>query len=179
MKFVPTSLLVLAGLFITQIHAELPVVNSDAEGRNLRLAWNLDADGGVNGDEWNGFEVAFGAEVYPLDQMLISYAHANRDSNASHDIMLAIEEYYPLSETVVPYGIAGFGYRFIDLAEGEPGDSTGWFAKVGGGLMVHVSEPFSLFGELTYHASDRDIWQDDDDADSQNVVALLGVRYHY
>jgi len=179
MKFVPASLCIFLGLALPQAFAQMPVANTDPVNPNIRVAWNLDADGGVDGDEWRGFEVAMGSEVYPLDQMLVSYAHANRASNASHDVMMAIEDFFPVSETVVPYGIAGIGFRFIDYAEGEVGDSRGWFAKVGAGLMVHVSEPFSVFGELSYHVSDRDLWQDDDDADSQNVVALLGVRYHY
>jgi hypothetical protein len=179
MKFLPSlcTLLVLSLLF--PVHADLPVVDDDPVFPNLRFAWNLDLDGGVDGDEWNGFEVAYGSQVYPLDQMLVSYAHANRGNNASHDVMLAFEEYYALSPSLVPYGIAGIGFRFVDHAEGEPGDSRGWFAKVGGGLILKTSESFSVFGEIAYHGSDRDLWKDSGDADSQNWVGLLGVRLHY
>lgn len=179
MKFFSLSLIALAFLSPFSLRAELPVVDDSPEAPNLRLAWKLDADGGVSGDEWNGFEVAYGSKVYPLDQMLISYSFASRDNTDSHDIVLALEEYYPLSKNIVPYGIAGVGIRFIDIPDEESGDTRGWFGKLGAGLMVRGTDHFSLFGELSYHVGDRELWQDDDGADSQNVVALLGVRYHY
>jgi hypothetical protein len=163
-----------------QIQAQLPVSNNlDPIEPNFRLALNVDADGGVDGDELNGFEIAHASKIYPLDQMVISYAHANRSNNASHDVMIAIEDHFPLSETIVPYGIAGLGYRWIDHAAGEPGDSTGWVGKIGLGVIVKTSDTLSVYAELAYHASDRDLWADSEDADSQNVVALVGVRFFY
>ena len=164
-------------LFSSTLLADFPIVDDDAEGRNIRLAWNIDMDGGVDGDEASGFEVGFGTEVYPLDQMIVTYTYENRASEENHQFMIGIEEYYPITEQIKPYGVAGFGYRRIDPSATTRGD--GWFGKLGAGVIVEMTSSFSLYGELAYLVGEDQLWRDGADYASHNVSALLGVRFSY
>lgn len=152
----------------------------DPKGENVRLAWSLDADGGVDGDEWKGFEAAYASKIYPLDQLIVSFAHHNYDSNTSNSLLFSIEEFYPLSETLVPYGVAGMGYMWTDFAADSAGQDDGLLLKLGTGLLLKVCEPFHLYAEISFNVSDRDIWLDGDHgATSQNWQGLLGFRFNY
>ncbi|MGA0368803.1 MAG: hypothetical protein ACO3N7_05070 [Kiritimatiellia bacterium] len=149
-------------------------------GENVRLAWAIDADGGVNGDEFKGFEVAYASEIYPLDQMLISFTNSNPEGNSQQTVMLAVEEYYPIAESFKFYGVAGLGYMWTDFSAESGGDSTGWVGKIGGGGILTLSEALDLYAEIAYYGSDRNLWLDGPNAvDSQNWGALLGLRFKY
>lgn len=150
------------------------------EGENVRLAWAIDVDGGTNGDDFSGVEVAYASEIYPLDQMGISFAYANPDGTSMHTVMLFLEEFYPITASFKFYGVAGLGYMWTDFAAGVDGDSTGWVGKIGGGAILDLTESFDLYAELAYLASDRDLWLDGENAvDSENWGALLGFRFKY
>jgi opacity protein-like surface antigen len=150
------------------------------KGENVRLAFAIDADGGVNGDEWKGIEVAYASKIYPLDQLLISYAHHDRDGNFKDTVMVAIEEYYPLTELLSPYGVAGIGYMWSDLKDGVSADKNSVFGKLGAGLVFKFNHSVHLYGEFAYVASDKNLWLDGrDSAKSNNWQALLGFRFNY
>lgn len=170
-----TTLVFLAGATST-LRAQ-PLYTDRPRDQNVRLAWQIDADGGVDGDEWAGFELAYAAKVYPLDQMILSYGQKNPDGVESHSVMLSIEELYPLSESVVPYGVAGLGYMWSDF-DGTAGNENGWYGKVGGGLLINLCEAAGVYGEISYQGG-ADLWLDDDGTVSHNWVALLGVRFKY
>jgi len=180
MQLIKRPFALLSLLFLSSVVlADFPIVDDDAEGRNLRLAWNIDMDGGVDGDEWNGFEVGFGTEVYPLDQMIVTYSYENRADEENHQFLIGIEEYYPVSEQIKPYGVVGLGYRRNDPGTPTGTRGDGWFAKIGAGLIFELSSTLSVYGELAYLASDDQLWQDGVDYASHNVTALLGVRFSY
>lgn len=170
------SMLMLAGLVNAQtVFEEHPPI-----GQNVRLAWAIDADDGVDSGRYSGFEVAYASEIYPLDQIVVSYTFASPNESSKHAVGFSLEEFYPLAETFKLYGIAGFGYMWTDFAEGEIGDPTGWFGKVGGGAILVLTESFDLYAELAYFASDRNLWYDGDNAvASTNLNALLGFRFKY
>jgi len=171
-------LLALAAPYFLRAQAVISEENRTPDAQNVRVSWLGDLDGGTD-DEWAGFQFAYASEIYPLDQMVISYSHTSPDGAAHHGVMLAVEEEYPISEHIVPYGVAGIGYMWTDFDEGVVGDSTGWYGKIGGGLLVKLCEAAGVYAEVTYQASDRDLWLDDDEADSQNIVGMLGVRFYY
>lgn len=176
-RFLPVLLLLSAPLISK---AQNVFERHPPEGENVRLAWAIDADGGTNGDDFSGFEVAYASEMYPLDQMGISYAYANPDGSAMHTLMLFLEEFYPITESFKFYGVAGVGYMWTDYANGVSGDSTGWVGKLGAGMVYDLTDAFDLYAELAYLASDRDLWLDGDNAvDSENWNALLGFRFKY
>ena len=148
--------------------------------QNVRLAWALDADDGVDNGEFSGFEFAYASKIYPLDQMIISYSFASPNDSSMHSVGLSIEEFYPLAEAFKLYGVAGFGYMWTDFAASEVGDSTGWFGKLGGGAIYVLNDSFDLYAELAYYASDRDLWYNGANAAaSTNLNALLGFRFKY
>ncbi|MDF3128701.1 hypothetical protein P0Y35_05785 [Kiritimatiellaeota bacterium B1221] len=154
--------------------------NHPPVGQNVRLAWAIDADDGVDDGQYSGFEFAYASQIYPLDQMIISYSFASPNDSSKHAVGLSLEEFYPLAENFKLYGVAGFGYMWTDFAEGEIGDSTGWFGKFGGGAIFVLNDAFDLYAELAYFASDRDLWYDGDNAvASTNLNALLGFRFKY
>ncbi|MEX2607851.1 MAG: hypothetical protein WD708_10940 [Kiritimatiellia bacterium] len=177
LKCVPALLLIVLSPLI---HAQPLLDHHNPKGQNVRLAWSLDADGGVDGDEWKGFEAAYASEIYPLDQLIVSFAHHNYDDNTSNSLLFSIEEFYPLSETLVPYGVAGIGYMWTDFAAGSAGQDDGMLLKLGTGLLVKLCEAFHLYGEISFNVSDRDIWLDGDNgAAAQNWQGLLGFRFNY
>lgn len=173
-----TALLLLTTPFI--LNAQSLLEQHSPEGQNVRLAWAVDADGGVDDGEYEGFEVAYASEIYPLDQMVISYGYSNPDGNSMHSVLLSVEEFYPIANKFKLYGVAGFGYIWTDYAAGVSGDSTGWFGKIGLGGIFELNDRFDLYAEIAYLASDRDLWLDGSDAvDSTNANALLGFRLKY
>lgn len=177
----PTRVIALFSLllFASTAQADLPIVDDDGEGKNIRFAWNIDMDGGVSGDEYNGFEIGFGSIVYPLDQMVATYSYENRADEQNHQFLIGIEEYYPVTEQLKPYGIVGLGYRRNDPSTPSGTRGDGWFVKIGAGIILEMTETFSLYGELAYFGSDDQLWQDGVDYASHNVSALLGVRFSY
>lgn len=177
-RFLPALLLICTPLFT---RAQTVFERHAPEGQNVRLAWAIDADGGTNGDDFSGFEVAYASKIYPLDQMGISYAYNNPDGSLMHTFMLFIEEFYPITAGFKFYGVAGIGYMQTDFANGfNNGDSTGWVGKLGAGGVYDLNESFDLYAEFAYLASDRNLWLDGDNATaSENWSALLGFRFKY
>jgi hypothetical protein len=162
------------------LNAQPLLIHDDPEDENVRLAWSLDADGGVDNGRYEGFEVAYASKIYPLDQMVISYGYSHPDGNSMHSVLLSVEEYYPVAETFKLYGVAGLGYLWTDFASGVSGDSTGWFGKLGVGGVLDLNDSFDLYAEISFQASDRDLWLDGSNAvDSTNANALLGFRFKY
>lgn len=176
-QHISTLFLILVG---SLVHAQPLLDHHDPSHQNVRLAWAPDADGGVDGDDWKAFEVAYASAIYPLDQLIISYAHHNYDQKHANSLLLSIEEHFPLSERMVPYGVAGIGYMWTNFADEVPGSDDGLLLKIGTGLLFKLSEPFHLFAEIAYLTSDRDIWLDGRNATtSQNWQGLLGFRFNY
>ena len=157
------------------------LITDGPKGENIRLAWLYDHDGGgTDGDSLGGFEAGYGSVIYPLQQLLVSYSHMSVSGYEYNAFMLSIEQYFPLSETVVPYGIAGFGFGWTDLKDGDgSGDQQGLVGKIGAGLMVKVCSVGSVYAEVSYLLSNKDLWQDEGDMDAQNLLGALGVRFMF
>lgn len=175
-RLLPVLLLTCSPLFLKAqtVFEEHPPIDP-----NIRVALDADANGGTNGDDFSGFEVGYASEIYPLDQMVISYGYGNPDDNAYHRILYSLEEFYPLTETFKLYGVAGLGYMWTDFSDSY-GDSNGWYGKIGGGAIMTLNDSFDLYAELAYLASNHDIWMDGDNgATSENWNALLGFRFKY
>ncbi len=174
---IPALLLILLS---SLAHAQPLLEDHDPTNQNVRFAWSLDADGGVDGDEWKAFEVAYASEIYPLDQFIVSFAHYNYDDKQANSLLFSIEEHYPLSERLVPYGVAGIGYIWNDTSGNASVANHGILLKLGTGLLYKLCESFHLYAEIAFLTSDRDLWLDDDTTTtSQNWQGLLGFRFNY
>lgn len=177
LKRIPALLLIALSPLI---HAQPLLDHHNPRGQNVRLAWSVDLDGGVDGDEWKGFEVAYASEIYPLDQLVVSFAHHNYERQNSNSLLFSIEEFYHISQTLVPYGVAGIGYKWTDFAAGAGGQKDGMLFKIGTGLLLKLCEPFHLYAEVSYNISDRYIWLNGSDGvTAQNWQGLLGFRFNY
>ncbi|WFB35053.1 hypothetical protein P3T73_12870 [Kiritimatiellota bacterium B12222] len=164
--------------FIT--HAQPLLEQHDPVGQNVRVAWAIDSNGGVGNDSFNGIEVAYASKIFPLDQMLISYTHTWPQDASTDRVLIGIEEFYPLCEVFKLYGVAGVGYMWTDMDDGQGSDNaTGWVGKIGGGFIYDLNKSFDLYAEMAYLASDRNLWMDGNDITSSNWEALLGFRFKY
>jgi len=149
-------------------------------GQNVRLAWAIDADGGTDGDEFKGVEATYASEIYPLDQMLISYKYSKPNGSYQQTVLFGLEEFYPIAVSFKFYGVAGVGYMWTDFGDDISGDSSGWVGKLGAGGIYDLSESFDLYAEIAFYGSTQDLWLDGDNStDSQNWGALLGFRFKY
>ena len=147
--------------------------------QNVRLAWSIDTNGGVGNDWGNGFEAAYAQRIYPLDQLIVSYSYHNPMDLNIHTVMFSIEELYPISETVVPYGVAGAGYRWSDRRH-ESIRNDGLVLKLGAGMRFSLTESWDLYGEFAYQLSDKHLFpKGRDDSNSFNWQSLIGFRFNY
>jgi hypothetical protein len=159
-----------------------PIIRDElqAQGQNVRAGILYDVDGDVEGDDYNGFTLAYASKVYPLDQMVISYSHMNPNQSTMRQVLLAVEEYWPVTESISPYGSVGGGYIWIDYDGANAGDTQGWFGKLGLGLLFKTGTRFDVYAELAYQVSDEDLWLDGTvAAKSNNTQAIVGVRMNY
>jgi len=170
----------IAGMFLSTWAQPLVREKLLPENQNVRVGYVHDIDGDVTGDDYHGFTVAYASKVYPLDQMVISYTHLNPYQSTMRQVLLSIEEYWPVTERLSPYGSAGAGYLWTDYDAGVKGESHGWFGKLGFGLLYKTGTRFDLYAELAYQVSGEDLWLDGRTASkSNNTQAILGVRMNY
>lgn len=157
-----------------------PLITDTPKGENIRLAWLFDHDGDEGSALYGGFEVGYGSVIYPLQQLLVSYSHMSVTGYEYNSVMISIEQYFPISEQIVPYGIAGFGFGWSDLKDdGGSGDKESIVGKIGAGLLLKLCSASAVYAEVTYLLSDEELWQDDDAMDAQNLLFSLGVRLHF
>lgn len=162
------------------LHAQPLLPKDNPDGENVRFAWAIDANDGVEDGQFEGFEVAYASKIYPLDQMVISYGYSNPDNNAMHSVLLAIEEYYPIAEVFKLYGVAGVGYIWKENPTSGSGNRDGFLLKIGLGGIYELNDAFDIYAELAYLGSDSHIWQDGpNEISTGNVKALIGFRFKY
>ena len=152
---------------------------SDPINQNIRAAAVFDFDADVVGDDYNGFTVGYASAIYPIDQMVISYTHLNPEQSTMMQVQLSLEEYWPITDIIMPYGTAGAGYLWTDYDEQFiGGDTAGWFGSLGVGLLFRLVGGFDLYGEFVYQVSQDDLWIDGmDTSKSNNTSLVLGFRY--
>lgn len=157
-----------------------PLITHFPEGENVRVAYVYDLDRNVDGDDYHGFTVTYASKIYPLDQMLVSYTRLAPENATMQQVMFSIEEYYQVSDSIIPYGAAGAGYAWIDYDRGAFGVDDGWVAKLAGGLLFKTGTRFDLYAELSYQFSSSDLWLDGSVASrNNNTQAVVGVRMNY
>src|SRR5690606_40801519 len=98
MKFVRTLSVLFLIVLPLLTRAQTVFEKHPPVGQNIRLAWAVDADDGVDDDRYSGFEFAYASEIFPLDQLIISYSFAGPNGSSKHAVGLSIEEFYPLAE---------------------------------------------------------------------------------
>lgn len=168
---------------LLQVSAERQPLIREAtrpQDQNVRASLVYDVNGDVNGDDYHGFSITYASKIYPLDQMTLTYTHLNPEQSTMSQVMLGIEEYWPITDTISPYGSAGGGYIWIDYDEGITGESQGWFGKLGLGILFKTGTRFDIYAEVAYQVSDDDLWVDGTSATkANNTHAILGVRMNY
>lgn len=174
--------MLLAGAFLHLSAQPLITEEMPPHHQNVRAGAVIDVNGDVDGDDYDGFTLAYAVETYrhPTDQMVISYTHLNPHQSTMRQVLFSVEEYWPIAENLSPYGSAGAGYLWIDYDEGLSGESSGWFGKLGLGILYEASSRFDLYAEIAYQVSNDDLWVDGRTATkSNNTQAILGVRMKY
>lgn len=174
--------LILSAASLLTLSAQ-PLITEDMmpQGENIRAGIVFDLDRSItNGDDYHGFTVAYASEIYPLDQMVISYTHLIPEDSTMRQVLLTIEEYYPINDKVSPYGAVGGGYIWTDYDSSFTAASHGWFGKLGAGVLVELNDRYDFFAELAYTVSTEDLWlEGTNGVTSNNTQLLLGVRMNY
>jgi hypothetical protein len=177
----PLSLILVCGALF-QVTAQ-PLIREGMlpQGENIRAGVVYDIERSIRGgDDYHGFTVSYASEIYPLDQMVATYTHLVPEQSTMQQLMLSIEEYWPLTETLTSYGAAGGGYIWTDTDTSVPITSHGWFGKLGAGILYHLSPTYDLFAELAYQVSNEDLWRDGaTGVKSNNSQLIFGVRMNY
>jgi hypothetical protein len=151
-----------------------------AQEENVRFALMYDVDADVVGDDYHGFMISYASKIYPLDQMVVSFAHQNPEHSTMLQVSIGIEEFWPISENLIPYGTASGGYIHTDYDEDLFGDQAGWFGSLGVGLLFKTGTAFDFYGELVYQVSLDDLWIDGMTASKNNNTYFnAGVRLKF
>jgi len=151
-----------------------------AQNQNIRFGLVHDLDGAVNGDDYNGFTIAYAAKGIGTDQLVLSYSQLDPENATSSMIQFSVEEYYAFSPTLFPYAIAGLGFLTSDDDVSTNGEEDGFFGKIGFGLLFKTDSSFDVYLEASHLASNDDLWADGTEGVKDNHQQLiLGVRVKY
>ena len=155
-----------------------PLIVDPPQHRNVRGTVILDPEAKRNGDPVLGFLVGFSQQIYPIDQMVISFGHLSSSDFEQNYVLLSFEEHFPISETVAPYGSTGFGFMWTDDKRGDA-DREGLFGQIAAGIIVQTSRHWAFFGEVNYMIGTSRMWLDHDKLVNRNLQFQAGFRYSF
>ncbi len=173
-----TLALILAPLFALRAQ---PLINDTPKDESIRLSYLYDHDGADDGDVLNGFEIGYASRIYPFDQMVFSYSHASASGYEFNSLLVSFETLFPLNDIVIPYGVFGVGFAWVDNKNAGTSIQEGPIGKIGGGVIVQVTSATSVYAEVNYQIGEKSFWDDGDEGeqDSQNLLLQLGLRFHF
>jgi len=141
MKKLLFTLLFALGLFVAQAQIQVGVglgygLDNEEAGLNLRAGYHFDENWRLMGDYM----------TYFIEGDAVSYNEINLNANYAFG-----------SETIRPYGLAGFNMTTVKVEFlGFSSSNTEYGLNLGGGLQYFVAEKIALYGEARYVVSEFD-----------------------
>lgn len=157
--------------------AQHGLVDQTPVDRNLRFGVVYDNEATPSGGSATGFEIGYGQEILPLDQMALTFSHVSKGPVEHNSVVLTFEEHYKLAAQLKLYGTSGIGYMSTDIDNAS--SREGIFAKLGLGLLLETCSRSALYAEVSYLFGARDLWMDGKSLDDHNLLVSAGLRWKY
>lgn len=166
--------------FATAGHAEWTAW----ENQSVRLDYVYAED--VGSEDAHGVEIAFGTELYEMDDVAVYFLYQDNDDMDAQQLGLSIQEHFPITSWTIglePYVGAGVGYGWLDVNDGREyidADGGALVGRVEAGAVLRVCNFFAFNAGARYNVAANDIFLNGHGgAQSSQWTFVLGGRFYY